>query len=47
LRTSGFVRGGAMGLKMGGVDYDPLRLAALMRQGCEDLVEYVQAASSI
>src|ERR1700687_4101776 len=33
-----------MRLKMRGVDHHALRLAALVRQGCENLVEHAQAA---
>src|ERR1700733_9187206 len=33
-----------MSLQMRGVDHDPLRLAALVRQGCENLIEHAQAA---
>jgi hypothetical protein len=33
-----------MGLKMRGVDHHSLRLAALVRQRCENLVEHAQAA---
>src|SRR5271167_3976806 len=33
-----------MGLQMGGVDHDPLQLAALVRQRGENLVEHPQTA---